>query len=96
MPVNRIAAEHDRPLRGAASTLRNSWTFCRRSGAKPSPEGHRPRSASSRSAPFSERVPVLDLNFAYHPSCRYDDRWRCPLAPAGNTIAARVEAGERL
>jgi uncharacterized protein (DUF1684 family) len=39
---------------------------------------------------------VLDLNFAYHPSCRYDDRWRCPLAPDGNTLAARVEAGERL
>lgn len=39
---------------------------------------------------------VLDLNFAYHPSCRYDDRWRCPLAPPGNTIAPRVEAGERL
>jgi uncharacterized protein (DUF1684 family) len=39
---------------------------------------------------------VLDLNFAYHPSCRYDDRWRCPLAPAGNTITARVEAGEQL
>ena len=39
---------------------------------------------------------VLDLNFAYHPSCRYDDRWRCPLAPLGNTIDARVEAGERL
>jgi uncharacterized protein (DUF1684 family) len=39
---------------------------------------------------------VLDLNFAYHPSCRYDDRWRCPLAPLGNTIETRVEAGERL
>lgn len=39
---------------------------------------------------------VLDLNFAYHPSCRYDDRWQCPLAPPGNTIAYRVEAGERL
>ena len=39
---------------------------------------------------------VLDLNFAYHPSCRYDDRWRCPLAPAGNTIEARVEAGEQM
>lgn len=39
---------------------------------------------------------VLDLNFAYHPSCRYDDRWRCPLAPPGNTIDARVEAGERM
>ena len=43
-----------------------------------------------------EATLVLDLNFAYHPSCRYDDRWRCPLAPAGNTIPARVEAGERL
>jgi uncharacterized protein (DUF1684 family) len=39
---------------------------------------------------------VLDLNFAYHPSCRYDYRWRCPLAPAGNTITTRVEAGEKL
>ena len=43
-----------------------------------------------------EATLVLDLNFAYHPSCRYDDRWRCPLAPLGNTIEARVEAGERL
>jgi uncharacterized protein (DUF1684 family) len=39
---------------------------------------------------------VLDLNFAYHPSCRYDARWTCPLAPPGNTITAPVEAGERL
>ena len=39
---------------------------------------------------------VLDLNFAYHPSCRYDPRWTCPLAPPGNTVSAPVEAGERL
>ena len=39
---------------------------------------------------------VLDLNFAYHPSCRYDDRWRCPLAAPGNTVEVRVEAGERM
>ena len=39
---------------------------------------------------------VVDLNFAYHPSCRYDSRWICPLAPPGNRLAARVEAGERL
>ncbi len=39
---------------------------------------------------------VIDLNFAYHPSCRYDDQWQCPLAPPGNAIAARVEAGEQL
>ena len=39
---------------------------------------------------------VIDLNFLYHPSCRYDDAWQCPLAPPGNTIAAPVTAGERL
>ena len=38
----------------------------------------------------------LDLNYLYNPSCAYDDRWLCPLAPPGNTIAARVEAGERM
>jgi hypothetical protein len=39
---------------------------------------------------------VIDLNFLYHPSCRYSPEWQCPLAPQGNTIAAPVEAGERL
>ncbi len=39
---------------------------------------------------------VIDLNFLYHPSCRYSDAWQCPLAPAGNTISAPVSAGERL
>ena len=39
---------------------------------------------------------VVDLNFLYHPSCRYDDRWVCPLAPPSNTISAVISAGERL
>jgi uncharacterized protein (DUF1684 family) len=39
---------------------------------------------------------VVDLNFLYHPSCRYDAAWLCPLAPPENTIAAVVEAGERM
>ncbi|HEV7212709.1 MAG TPA: DUF1684 domain-containing protein [Blastococcus sp.] len=39
---------------------------------------------------------VVDLNFAYHPSCTYDPRWSCPLAPEGNRIAAPVHAGEQL
>ncbi len=39
---------------------------------------------------------VVDLNFLYHPSCRYNPAWQCPLAPAGNVIAASVRAGERL
>ena len=39
---------------------------------------------------------VIDLNFLYHPSCRYDDAWLCPLAPPESTISAPVEAGERM
>ena len=39
---------------------------------------------------------VVDLNFAYNPSCAYDPAWACPLAPAGNTLAAPVRGGELL
>jgi hypothetical protein len=39
---------------------------------------------------------VVDLNFLYHPSCRYNADWQCPLAPPGNTIGHAVRAGERL
>jgi len=39
---------------------------------------------------------IVDFNYAYHPSCAYDPRWACPLAPPANRLAGRVEAGERL
>ena len=39
---------------------------------------------------------VLDFNFSYHPSCRYDAAWQCPLAPPENVLAGAVRAGERL
>ncbi|HEV2590832.1 MAG TPA: DUF1684 domain-containing protein [Gaiellaceae bacterium] len=38
---------------------------------------------------------VLDFNFAYNPSCSYDPRWVCPLAPPGNRLTASIRAGER-
>lgn len=38
---------------------------------------------------------VLDLNFAYNPSCAYDPEWACPLAPLGNTLRVEVPVGER-
>ena len=38
---------------------------------------------------------VLDFNFAYPPSCSYDPRWTCPLAPAANRLSVAVRAGER-
>jgi uncharacterized protein (DUF1684 family) len=39
---------------------------------------------------------IVDLNFLYHPSCRYNDRWVCPLAPPANVVDAPVRGGERL
>lgn len=37
---------------------------------------------------------VLDLNFAYNPSCAYDPAWACPLAPPTNTVAVEIPVGE--
>lgn len=37
---------------------------------------------------------VVDLNFAYNPSCAYDPGWSCPLATRANTLAAEVPVGE--
>ncbi|MDT4893614.1 MAG: uncharacterized protein QOE97_2649 [Pseudonocardiales bacterium] len=39
---------------------------------------------------------VLDLNFLYHPSCRYNPAWECPLAGPGNTTSVALQGGERL
>jgi uncharacterized protein len=39
---------------------------------------------------------VLDFNFAYNPSCSYDSRWVCPLAPPENRLRVPLRAGERL
>lgn len=39
---------------------------------------------------------VADFNFLYHPSCRYNPRWECPLAPPGNTVTVPIRGGERL
>ena len=38
---------------------------------------------------------VLDFNYAYNPSCAYDVRWACPLAPRENWLSAAIRAGER-
>lgn len=36
----------------------------------------------------------MDFNFAYHPSCAWDPRWSCPLAPLENRLEVAVTAGE--
>jgi uncharacterized protein len=39
---------------------------------------------------------ILDFNFATQPSCAFDPRWACPLAPPENRLDIAVQAGERL
>ena len=39
---------------------------------------------------------ILDFNYAYHPSCYYNPRWTCPLAPTQNRLSVAIEAGEQL
>lgn len=39
---------------------------------------------------------TLDFNYAYHPSCAFDSKWACPLAPTQNAIHIPIRAGEKL
>src|SRR5579862_9336724 len=38
---------------------------------------------------------LLDFNFAYNPSCAYDPKWACPLAPPANRLTIPISAGEK-
>jgi uncharacterized protein (DUF1684 family) len=38
---------------------------------------------------------LLDFNYSYNPSCAYDPRWICPLAPRENWLAVPISAGEQ-
>ena len=37
---------------------------------------------------------ILDFNFAYNPSCAYNEAWACPLAGPSNRLAVEIPAGE--
>lgn len=39
---------------------------------------------------------TIDFNFAYNPSCAYDARWACPLAPRENWLPVAIRAGEKV
>lgn len=39
---------------------------------------------------------VIDFNYAYNPSCAYDARWACPLAPRENWLTVPIRAGEKI
>ncbi|SDI57392.1 hypothetical protein SAMN04488693_11467 [Arthrobacter subterraneus] len=37
---------------------------------------------------------VVDLNFAYNPSCAYDEAWACPLPGPDNRLEVSLPVGE--
>jgi uncharacterized protein len=39
---------------------------------------------------------ILDFNFVTQPSCAFDPKWACPLAPPENRLDIEVRAGERV
>lgn len=39
---------------------------------------------------------ILDFNFSIQPSCAFDPRWACPLAPPENRLDIEIRAGERI
>jgi len=48
---------------------------------------------SVRGSSWKERI-VLDFNYAYNPSCAYNYKWVCPLAPVENRLHVPIRAGE--
>jgi uncharacterized protein len=52
--------------------------------------------AADLGAGQGERSLILDFNFAFQPSCAFDPKWACPLAPPENRIDLEVRAGERI
>jgi uncharacterized protein (DUF1684 family) len=48
---------------------------------------------ATRGASGIEKI-LLDFNYAYNPSCAYNDRWVCPLAPFENRLQVPIRAGE--
>jgi uncharacterized protein len=53
-------------------------------------KGSDPLPAPSESSRYSI---TLDFNYAYNPSCAYNDRWVCPLAPRENHLNVAIRAG---
>ena len=53
------------------------------------------KGADLGTSPDGRRL-VIDFNYAFNPSCSYDPRWSCPLAPPENRLDVPVEAGERM
>ena len=77
----------------------SSRSATRRTAPRPTAPGATSRRGQERRPRAATRRParsILDFNFAFQPSCAFDPRWACPLAPPENRLDIRDQAGERL
>jgi uncharacterized protein (DUF1684 family) len=68
-------------IKGAFLGARDTGDPAHDGGTHPTPEPHPP-------------LYVLDFNFAYNPSCAYNEAWACPLPGPENRLPAEVPVGE--
>ncbi|HSJ28561.1 MAG TPA: DUF1684 domain-containing protein [Acidimicrobiia bacterium] len=45
--------------------------------------------------PNADGTVTLDFNYAYNPTCAYDEAYSCPLPPSENWLRVPIEAGEK-
>lgn len=45
--------------------------------------------------PNEDGTVTIDFNYAYNPSCVYDEAYSCPLPPPENWLQVSIEAGEQ-
>lgn len=45
--------------------------------------------------PNADGTVTLDFNYAYNPTCAYDEAYSCPLPPTENWLQVPIEAGEK-
>lgn len=45
--------------------------------------------------PNDDGTVTVDFNYAYNPTCAYDEAYSCPLPPAENWLRVPIEAGEK-
>jgi uncharacterized protein len=45
--------------------------------------------------PNDDGTVAIDFNYAYNPSCAYDEAYSCPLPPTENWLRVPIEAGEK-
>lgn len=54
-------------------------------------------SGKAEISPYLSRAELLifHFNYVYNPSCAYNERWGCPLAPTENHLSIATPAGEQ-